>query len=358
MSSFSPITQHTAFRLSLTAMTGVFGSFVFLYLSLPLPWLLGALCATMAASLVGAPVEIKPGFRRYLIVVLGVMLGGTFTPEVIERVDEWIPTLVAAVGYLVVITFVAQLYCRKVIGMDPVTAIFSGTPGGLSEMIILGEENGADVRTLTLTHAVRVASVLLAIPFFLTYWVGVEGVEERVLGEIWSAKDAVILLIVAVSGVVIGKLGHFPVYHLTGPMMLSAIVHLTGGIAGDPPHVVSVVVQVAMGCALGARFFGVAFRDVGRILVLAMGLGVAMMSVTLLSAFVLSTLTNASFEALVLALSPGGFAEIALAALSMNIDPAFVTTHHGLRLLIVVFIAPMVLSYWAKRISASGHERS
>jgi len=52
---------------------------------------------------------------------------------------------------------------------------------------------------------------------------------------------------------------------------------------------------------------------------------------------------------LILALSPGGFAEMTLAALSMNIDPAFVTTHHGLRLLVIVFILPIVLSFWFKR---------
>ena len=74
-----------------------------------------------------------------------------------------------------------------------------------------------------------------------------------------------------------------------------------------------------------------------------------MMSVTVASAALLSALTGLPFEALILALSPGGFAEMTLAALSMNIDPAFVTTHHGLRLLVIVFILPIVLSIWFKR---------
>ncbi len=42
-------------------------------------------------------------------------------------------------------------------------------------------------------------------------------------------------------------------------------------------------------------------------------------------------------------------AYLVLAALAMDIDPAFATTHHGLRLLLVVFLVPVVLPYWRRR---------
>ncbi len=337
------------FRVALTLVLGGAGALLFQMLSLPLPWLLGALTATMAASLAGAPVEIRPGLRKYLIVVLGVMLGGTFSPEVLARAGDWLPTLAATVGYLVLVTLVAQLYCRTVLKMDRVTAIFSGMPGGLSEMVILGEEQGADVSTLTLTHAVRVASVLLVIPFFLTYWVGLDGCAIPLPEVTWSWRDLGILGATGVLGFLLAKAIRLPAHALTGPMLLSAMVHLSGLVMSEPPPLVSLFIQLAMGSALGARFFGIALARVGKIMVLAFGMALAMMAVTLASAALLSALTGFSFEVLILALSPGGFAEMALAALTMNVDPAFVTTHHGLRLLVVVFIVPVVLSFWLNR---------
>ncbi len=84
-------------------------------------------------------------------------------------------------------------------------------------------------------------------------------------------------------------------------------------------------------------------------MVLAFGMALIMMSVAFASLALLSVLTGFSFEVLILALSPGGFAEMALAALTLNVDPAFVTTHHGLRLLVIVFIVPVVLSFQFKQ---------
>ena len=146
-----------------------------------------------------------------------------------------------------------------------------------------------------------------------------------------------------------GKAIRLPAHALTGPMLLSAVVHLSGLVVNEPPALASLIIQLVIGSALGARFFGVSVAQVGRIMLLAIGLALTMMSVTVASAALLSALTGFPFEALILALSPGGFAEMTLAALSMNIDPAFVTTHHGLRLLVIVFIVPIVLSIWLKR---------
>lgn len=336
-------------RALLTFAIGAVGGGVFAVLNLPLPWLLGALLATVIASLSGAPVEIKPGLRKYLVVVLGVMLGGTFTPDILDNAAAWVPTLIAAVAYLSVLTVIAQFYCRKVLKMDKVTAIFSGMPGGLSEMVILGEDHGADVRMLTLTHAVRVAAILVMIPLFLTTWSDAHASAPVQVRDIWSSRDAAILVAAALAGVGSGRILRLPAHHLTGPLMVSVAVHLSGLVITARPPEVSLIVQVAMGSALGARFCGVSVRELGRQLILILGMALTMMAVTLFSASLLSQMTEFSFAALVLALSPGGFAEMALVALSMDIDPAFVTTHHGARLAVVVFIAPVVLSVWIKR---------
>ena len=84
------MSESHVFRVALTLAVGSVGALFFQVLSLPLPWLLGALTATIAASLAGAPVEIRPGLRRYLVCILGVMLGGLmsiFSNKMARRAD-------------------------------------------------------------------------------------------------------------------------------------------------------------------------------------------------------------------------------------------------------------------------------
>lgn len=338
-----------ALKLVLTFLSGLTGGCVFWALGLPLPWMLGCLTGSLIASLSGIPVGVTKPVRLIIMVILGVMLGGTFSPEVLARAGEWIPTLIAAVLYLAILTFIAQFYCRKFMKMDRLTAIFAGFPGGLSEMTLLGEEAGADVPALTLAHACRVATILLAIPLFLTYWSGLEIVEQGTSAPLWSSVDILILIILAFGGLFLGKIAKFPAYQLTGPLLLSAIVHTGGFVQGEPPEIVTILLQLTLGSALGARFAGYSLGQVGRLMLLSIIMAFLMLAVTLVVSGALSYAFDLEFEALILALSPGGFAEMTLAALSMGIDPAFVTTHHALRLLVIVFIVPVFLARIIKR---------
>lgn len=332
-------------RFALSLVFGSAGGFLFSLVGFPLPWLLGALCTTLIASLMGAPIEVTRNIRNYIIVVIGLMLGGTFTPDVIEQAANWIPTLTAAVAYVVVITAVGQIYCRKVAGMDQVTALFSGLPGGLSEVTIMGEDAGADIKKLSLTHACRVVSVLMFIPFVLTYWFELESIEDVSLPLYWNMQDGLILIACAIFGVIIAKYCRIPAYRLTGPLLLSAFIHLNGYISSEPPELTSHAIQLILGSAIGSRFFGISFKEVGRVMMFAMGMTIVMLGVTFLSSYLLSIATGISFGALILALSPGGFAEMALAALSMGVDPAFVTTHHAMRLFVIVFVTPLIIKF-------------
>ena len=341
-------------RPALALFIGGIGAGIFYVAGFPLPFLLGALAGTMIAGMAGAPIGISAGLRLYITVMIGLMVGGVFTPEVAADAPRWIPTLIAVVIMLAFISLAGYVYCRKVLKMDRLTALFSGLPGGLTEMIILGEEHGADLRKLILTHGVRVAVVLLCVPFFLVYGLGYEALpmerppEAVIETVIWTLPDGLILLATAVSGYWGGKVIRLPAHALTGPMLVSAAVHLNGAIEGTRPELVTVFVQLAMGSALGSRFAGAAFRDVGRHLILSMGLAFLTLLITIAVAGAIAALAGLSFPTVMLAFAPGGFAEMALVALSLQIDPAFVTTHHGTRLLVIVFIVPVVVGVWLK----------
>ena len=78
-----------------------------------------------------------------------------------------------------------------------------------------------------------------------------------------------------------------------------------------------------------------------------------MLLISLVFGGVLSLLTGYSLVLLVLAFIPGGFTEMSLIALAMGVDPAFVVTHHSLRVFLVVLIALPAFT-WLKRTGRLG----
>ena len=78
------------------------------------------------------------------------------------------------------------------------------------------------------------------------------------------------------------------------------------------------------------------------------GVTVVLLACTLVFAELIHLATGLPYIALVLALAPGGIAEMGLVALAMGSDPLFVATHHVVRLGVVVLVAPMVFKIWRR----------
>ena len=138
-----------------------------------------------------------------------------------------------------------------------------------------------------------------------------------------------------------------PAAQIVGPMVVCAAVHLVGVIDTRPPSQVIAFAQVVVGSAIGCRFAGVAVRHVFRTLIVSFGAALLMVSLTMVFAFALIPLGAAEFPALVLAFAPGGLAEMSLIAFALGVDAAFVSTHHIMRIVIVVVVSPTIFRHWA-----------
>jgi membrane AbrB-like protein len=124
-------------------------------------------------------------------------------------------------------------------------------------------------------------------------------------------------------------------------MALSALAHLTGITSSRPPQELVAVAQIVIGAALGCRFAGVRLKTVSRVLTVSTGASLMMLALTVACSFGINRLTGIPVPGLLLAFSPGGLAEMSLIALALGIDAAFVSTHQLLRILIVIFLAPL-----------------
>lgn len=328
-----------------TIVIGTAGGAIFSYLDMPLPWMLGSMFAAGMITLGGVELKMDTRLRTLMILVIGVLLGGAFSPEILERIPRWPITLASLAVYVLVATVATYFYYRLVARFDPRTAFFCAVPGGLNEMILLGEAAGADERQISIAHTTRIFFVVLALPFFFRVF-GDLGTTVRTFGGSGGSAigptDVAILTGCAIVGYFTARLIRLPAPHITGPMIFSATVHLFGLTSASPPALVVAIAQIVLGASVGARFAGLTFRDLGRIVRIGGIATVILLAITVVFATTLAVLAGFPFTSLVLAFSPGGLTEMSLIALSLDIDTAFVATHHIARIAIVVIVVPVV----------------
>ncbi len=334
-------------RTALCLAIGTAGGSVFWALGLPLPWLIGAMLTTTAATLAGVRLAVSSWLRAAMLAVIGILIGSAFDQELLGSVHRWLWSLAALPVYVVVIATAVMAYLRRVARFDPATAYFSASPGGLSEMVLLSERYGADARRTGLVHTLRVLLLVTAIPFIVEQ-LGLSVPRPEVLAEGPTFVETLFLLLTGAAGAWLGSLVRLPSAALLGPLLASAFVHVTGWSTTQPPDLLIALAQVVVGASVGARFSGISVREV--LATLGHGLVITALMLALSAAFaaMIHPLAGIALLPLLIAYVPGGVAEMALVALALGIDPAFVTTHHVVRILLVVGFAGLLAGTFAR----------
>jgi uncharacterized protein len=347
-----PLPWHVqARRLVLALAIGAVGGYLFKRLTLPLPWMLGSMSFVTVATLAGLKTRIPPDFRSIMITVLGIMLGSAFTPAIIARMGEWVFTIAGLAVWMLLAGGSGLIYFRKVAGYDRTTAFFSATPGGLNEMVLVGGAMGGDDRVISLTHASRIMLVVFTIPLWYRLSGAVPAVSQATgVGLLdLPLREVAILGACAVAGALGARALRIPASFLVGPMVLSAIVHVSGITTSKPPDALVAFAQIAIGAAIGGRFSGMGLTRMAKIAGHAIVSAIVMLTLTVSFSLMLARATGYPLPAVVLAFAPGGLAEMSLIALALSVDAAFVASHHIARIVMVVTLAPAVFKLSSRK---------
>lgn len=333
-------------RIALALAIGIAGGLAFSWLGTPMPWMLGPLSACLVASLLGAPLSSPVSFRSPMAAMIGVMLGSGYTPEILEQITSWWATILGLVLFMAAAGTVCVSYFRFVARYDLPTAYFAGMPGGLVEMVLLGESSGADMRRVALVHAARIVFTVLSIPFIVQWVEGTSIVRNGTQSvSLWQLEGeaAFWLVVTLVGGLLLGRYVRLPSRYLMGPLIVSVAVHISGVSTFKPPWELVTLAQLVLGTVIGCRFAGSRTGEILKILAVSMGSSLLMIALSIAFAFGVSRFTPYTLTELLLAYSPGGLAEMGLLALALHLEVALVTTHHILRILMVAIGASILM---------------
>ena len=319
---------------------GVAGAITFIVLHLPLPWFLGSLTATMVMAVLGVRFSAPKPLQIPMRAVLGVAVGTAFTPALAARAGSMLPSLLLMVPWVLVIMALGTWAFVRIAGFDRKTALFASVPGGLTDMVTMAEDSGANVRAVTLIQLTRICLIVFLVPVWLIWHDGFDVAGQASSGRFGVLEtpllDLAVLIALGVIGYLAAKRIGLAGPAVVGPMVLSALIHVLGLTEAHVPREAMIVAQVTLGVLLGAQFRGLTLAEFRTTMIWGVAFSIVLIALTL-------AVTEAVFRAFgfiyaptLLAYAPGGQAELNLLAYALRLDVAFVALHHLFRLAICI----------------------
>ncbi len=333
-------------RIFLSFVLALMGVGIFLYFGFPLPWLLGAvfplIIASKATSLpIVAPTELVHPSRG----MLGVAIGASFTPALLQEIDVYLLSLLFMLPFLVIVLLVGRFYYHKIVGLDKGSAVFCAFPGGLLEMTILSESAGANVKSVILAHTTRVLLIIYLVPFLIQYFTtyDLSGNFVNPGGESpFDPLQAFIVVGSAVLGWYLVKKVGWSGASIVGPMTACAVIYLMGWVDYKLPGWLLNAAQMVLGMRVGMSLRDISFADIWRNVSYSIGFFILLMAVSLLTAYLVYLVTGLPLIATFLAYVPGGQAEMNVIAIVVGLHVPYIALHHVTRMFLVIAFAPTI----------------
>ena len=318
------------------------GVAIFKLLQLPLPWLLGPIFACLIASLLGVPMRGITVVNEAMRSILGVAVGSTFTVTLLVSMAGMWPTLLMIPVMTSCIGVVGVIYFQRLWGFDFPTSYYSAMPGGLQDMLVFGEEAGGDVRALALIHATRVMVIVVALPFLLTWvWDADLSNPPGAPAATIAISQLGLMVFCGLAGWQLAKRAGMFGASILGPLLLAALLALSGILQHRPPAEAIWAAQFFIGMSVGCKYAGVTMAEIRTDVTAGLGFCVLLLVLTVIFAETIHLAGLAPPLETVLAFAPGGQAELTVLALIVGADMAFVVAHHVLRIFVVILGAPL-----------------
>ena len=173
-----------------------------------------------------SPIERPVMLSIPMRAVLGVAIGAAFAPELIARFSAMMLSLVLLLPFMIAIIYLGMIYFERFAKYDRPTAFFCAVPGGLTDMVTMAADAGANPRTVTLIQATRITLICFLLPFWLQ-WAGGRTIGIFVPGAVhlnqFLLVDAAVLVALGWAGWWLAEYLGLAGAPIVDPMILSEI---------------------------------------------------------------------------------------------------------------------------------------
>lgn len=341
--AFRQITSRDILHTFETLLIGLAGGAFFQWLQLPGGLISGAMIAVGAAAIAGRPMGLPPLMAHIVLMTLGLSLGSMVSPQMLTNMASYPLSIAILAASTFCATMGSSYYLQRIHHWDRTSALLAGSPGALSQIIMLANERRADVAGIAVVQTMRVIILTAALPLILA----ASGLAQHAGSSVHAAPATPLALAILVAGCVatalLLRVLKFPASWMFGAMLGSSILHGTGMIEGGLPAWAYATALIGIGSLIGTRFARISARTLLSHMTAAIGsFSVAIVISAIFVALVTMT-TSARFGDIVVAFSPGAMDAMLALALTLHIDPIFVGAHHLSRFIFVSIATPGIV---------------
>ena len=320
------------------------------YFNLPLAWFLGPMVATSIGALMGLKVKMPRLVLSSILILLGLYIGNYIDKDLFSQMHEWAFTSFIMFVYIVLSIFIVSLYLQKFSNYEKKTSIFSAAPGALGPLMILAEDQKTDLSHVATSHLIRLIIIVTVFPFFVNSYYDVGSIE--VVNQTISDQNKyhlLALIIFSIFLILIFDKFRVPAALLSGTLVASGLLQITEIASYQfSPKIIDYCLLI-LGASVGCRFADKSLNEVAKNAFHSFIATFLLVVLGVIAACVAGLVIDKNFFTLLLSYCPGGIYEVAVIAIFFDLDPEFVSFHHIIRLLMILFIVPVILKIIRKK---------
>lgn len=331
-----------------TLAVGAAGAALFYLAELPGGLISGAMIAVALFGVSGRTVGLPQPLAHVILMTLGLSLGSMVSPEMVKNLSAYPVTIALLAVATFCSTFGSSFYLQRVHGWDRTSALLAGSPGALSQIIMLATERNADVPGIAVVQIFRVIILTAAVPLLLAA-TGLMG--HGPLPSRGDPATALVLAELAVAAVAVSlfmRWIRFPASWMFGAMLASSVLHGTGLVHGALPQWAYIAALTGIGSLIGSRFGKISPRTILSHLAAALGSFAVAIAISSVFVAAIALTTQVKLSDIVVAFAPGAMDAMLALALTLHIDPVFVGAHHLSRFVYVSIVTPGIVHLFGK----------
>ena len=320
------------------------------FFNIPLAWFLGPMLITSVASLMGLKTKMPKLVLSSILILLGLYIGNYIDKSLFSQIHQWAWTSLIMLVYIVLSVLIVSRYLQIFSKYDKKTSIFSAAPGALGPLMILAEDEKSDLSQVATSHLIRLIIIITVFPFIVNSFYDVEGVKiTKEVIEDQNIFHLILLIISSIILIIVFDKFRIPAALLSGTLFASGFLQISEiAVYQFPPNIIDYCLLI-LGASVGCRFADKTFGEIARNAVHSFVATFLLVVLGLLAAFAASLIIDKNFFTLLLSFCPGGIYEVAVIAIFFDLDPEFVSFHHIIRLLMILFIVPLMLRIIEKK---------
>ena len=316
------------------------------YFNIPLAWFLGPMLITSIVTLGGIKTKMPRLVLSTVLIFLGLYIGNYIDQELFSQMHQWIWTSLIMLAYIIISVLIVSKYLQKFSDYDKKTSVFSAAPGALGPLLILAEDEKSDLSQVATSHLIRLIIIITIFPFIVNSFYETDNVNNvEIIIQNQNLNHLLILVILSIVLIIVFDKFKIPAALLAGTLVASGFLQITDIASYKlPPNVIDYCLLI-LGSSVGCRFADKTFKEIAKNSAHSFVATFLLVILGIIAALIAGFFIDKNFFTLLLSYCPGGIYEVAVIAIFFDLDPEFVSFHHIIRLLMILFVVPVLLKF-------------